>query len=281
MARISKKKALKIIEKVMKQIELTDFRTYSIIPEIIECTRNVRLAVERIFGSNSSQLQEVENYMSIILTKEIYGCNTIGDIKDARVATAENLKGILKSIKNEIETFWEDEGTISEEENMKIAKEAKETSKSRKLSKDKVFIIHGHDEGTKEKIARFLEKIDLKPIILHEKPNEGQTIIEKFEKHSLDVGFAIALLTSDDVGNSKSNKENLNYRARQNVILELGYFMGKLGRKRVCAMLGKDVEIPSDYSGILYIPLEEETWKYKLAKELKTAGFQIDMNKVL
>jgi predicted nucleotide-binding protein len=187
----------------------------------------------------------------------------------------------LRSVKNEIETFWEDEGSVLEEENPKIVKGTKETSKSRKFSKDKVFIIHGHDEGTKEKVARFLEKIELKPIILHEKPNEGQTIIEKFEKHSLDVGFAIALLTPDDVGNSKLYKENLNYRARQNVILELGFFIGKLGRKRVCAMLGKDVEIPSDYSGILYISLEEETWQYKLAKELKTAGFQIDMNKVL
>jgi len=145
----------------------------------------------------------------------------------------------------------------------------------------KIFIIHGHDEGTKEKVARFLMQMNLDPIILHEKPNEGKTIIEKFEKHSLDVGFAIALLTPDDVGNSRVNEKNLTYRARQNVILELGYFIGKLGRKRVCALLGKDVEIPSDYSGILYIPLEEETWKFNLAKELKNAGFKIDMNKVI
>jgi len=270
MAQISKKKALENIKKVLEQIETTNFYEKS---KIIESMRNVRLIVDRIFGFNSSQSQEVESYTSYILDTRRYGSD--------KEKEARNLEGVLRSMKNEIETFWEDEGTISEEKNIKIAKGAKETSKSRKLSKDKVFIIHGHDEGTKEKIARFLEKIELKPIILHEKPNEGQTIIEKFEKHSLDVGFAIALLTSDDVGNSKINKENLNYRARQNVILELGYFMGKLGRKRVCAMLGKDVEIPSDYSGILYIPLEEETWKYKLAKELKTAGFQIDMNKVL
>jgi len=177
-----------------------------------------------------------------------------------------HLESFLRSIKYEIENFWEDE---------------KEHPKPTKFSNNKIFIIHGHDEGTKEKVARFLMQMNLDPIILHEKPNEGKTIIEKFEKHSLDVGFAIALLTPDDVGNSRVNEKNLTYRARQNVILELGYFIGKLGRKRVCALLGKDVEIPSDYSGILYIPLEEETWKFNLAKELKNAGFKIDMNKVI
>lgn len=273
MAQISKNKALDIMDNLIEDLNTTIFGRDYISSAIIERVRNVRVAISRIFGSNSSQFQEVENFATAILHPKSTSLR--------RTESAALLIGLLKSIENEIKNFWEDEGGILEEENLNLVKETKEISKSRKFSKDKVFIIHGHDEGTKEKVARFLERIDLKPIILHEKPDEGQTIIEKFEKQSLDVGFAIALLTPDDVGNSRLNKENLNYRARQNVILELGFFMGKLGRKRVCALLGKDVEIPSDYSGVLYISLEEETWKFKLAKELKNVGFKIDMNMVL
>lgn len=270
MAQISKKKALDIIDNLISQAEKVEFWRDTITPEITEYVRNVKVAIDRIFGSNSSQFQEVEKLTSTILVHYSMGSD--------RETAAKNLTAILRSIQYEIETFWEDEGSISEEKNLK---QNEEVSESRKFSTNKVFIIHGHDEGTKEKVARFLERIGLNPIILHEKPDEGQTIIEKFEKNSLDVGFAIALLTPDDVGSSRLNKENLRYRARQNVIFELGYFVGKLGRKRVCALVGKDVEIPSDYSGILYIPLEGETWKFELAKELKNAGFEIDMNKVL
>jgi len=272
---MSREKALEIIDKVIKQLKNTKFFVVMYSPptsEITECIRNVRVAISRIFGLDSSQFQEFKKIEVKILS------SNWGYYRSKR---AEHLKTFLQSIKYEIETFWEDEGSISREENLKGKKETKETPKPLKFSNNKVFIIHGHDEGTKEKVARFLMQMNLDPIILHEKPNEGKTIIEKFEKHSLDVGFAIALLTPDDVGNSRVNEKNLTYRARQNVILELGYFIGKLGRKRVCALLGKDVEIPSDYSGILYIPLEEETWKFNLAKELKNAGFKIDMNKVI
>jgi len=116
---------------------------------------------------------------------------------------------------------------------------------------NKVFIVHGHDSATKESVARYIEKIGLDPIILHEQPNGGKTIIEKFEVYS-DVGFAVILLTPDDVGCAKDNKANLKTRARQNVIMELGYFLGRLGRERVCALYKEGVEIPSDYQGVLY-----------------------------
>ncbi|ODS38093.1 hypothetical protein BEH94_04130 [Candidatus Altiarchaeales archaeon WOR_SM1_SCG] len=274
MAWMTKKKALNAINKVVKQVEETEFYEDYVTSEIAESIRNVGLVISRIFGSNSSQFLEFKRLETDLL-KGMY------DYGGKRGRKSDELDGRLRSIKYEIENFWEDEGSISKEENLKGKKETKETSKFIKFSDKKVFIIHGHDEGTKEKVARFLMQLKLEPIILHEKPNEGKTIIEKFEKHSFDAGFAIALLTPDDVGNSRVNEKNLTYRARQNVILELGYFIGKLGRKRVCALLGKDVEIPSDYSGILYIPLEEETWKFNLAKELKNAGFKIDMNKVI
>jgi predicted nucleotide-binding protein len=123
--------------------------------------------------------------------------------------------------------------------------------------------------------------VKLNPIILHEQANEGKTIIEKFEHHS-DVSYAIALLTPDDSAFSKKSAETVNDRARQNVIFELGYFLGKLGRKNVCALIKSKVEIPSDYQGIVYIDYDEKNaWKFQIAKELRSAGFEIDMNDLI
>jgi predicted nucleotide-binding protein len=143
-----------------------------------------------------------------------------------------------------------------------------------------IFIVHGHNNEVKINVARTLEKLGLNPIILHEQANEGKTIIEKFEEHS-NVGFAIILLTDDDLGKAKKD-ENLNYRARQNVILEMGYFIGKLGRDRVCPLYTNGVELPSDLYGLLYIEIDSaENWKIKIAKELKAAGYEIDVNKII
>ena len=148
---------------------------------------------------------------------------------------------------------------------------------------DKVFIVHGRDDGLKQTVARFIERLGLDVVILHEQPNQGNTIIEKLETHSsdVDIGYAVVLLTPDDVGKLASDEGTTSPRARQNVIVELGYFMGKLGRARVCPLLVEGVETPSDYHGVAYIPLDKtEGWKLKLANELKAAGFDIDLNKV-
>ncbi len=143
-----------------------------------------------------------------------------------------------------------------------------------------IFIVHGHDTEPKVSIARFIEKLGLKAIILHEMPNIGRTIIEKFEDYS-NVGYAVVLLTPDDLGTTKDKKDELKSRARQNVIFELGYFIGKLGRKRVCVLHKGNVEIPSDYEGILYLKMDQEgVWTYKLAREMKEGGIKIDLNKL-
>lgn len=141
-----------------------------------------------------------------------------------------------------------------------------------------IFIIHGRDDGTKETVARFIDQLGLKPIILHEQPHQGQTIIEKFERHA-EVAFAIAILTPDDTGGLAEEDQSLKPRARQNVIFEFGYFMGKLGRQRVCALKKENVEAPSDYDGVLYIRFNESgAWKMELVKELKNAGFDVNAN---
>ena len=145
---------------------------------------------------------------------------------------------------------------------------------------NKIFIVHGHNDHIKIDVARTIEKLGLEPIILSEQPNQGQTVIEKFELHS-EVGFAVVLLTADDLGRVKTSEED-KYRARQNVIIEMGYFIGKLGRRNVFPMYEDGVELPSDLHGILYNPIDDaKTWKFKLVKELTAAGYQVDANKIL
>jgi predicted nucleotide-binding protein len=113
------------------------------------------------------------------------------------------------------------------------------------------------------------------PIILHMQPTAGRTIIEKIERYAAEAGFAVVLLTADDIGASKLRDDELRPRARQNVVLELGYFFAALGRDRVAALLEDGVERPSDLDGILYIPFDGD-WKAELNKELRAAGVETD-----
>lgn len=143
----------------------------------------------------------------------------------------------------------------------------------------KVFVVHGHDDAVREALARFISKLDLIPVILHEQASQGRTIVEKLEHHG-DVGYAVVLLTPDDVGGT--SPQDLQPRARQNVVLELGYFIGRLGRDHVCAVYRGELELPSDYMGVIYISFDSGGgWRLQLAKELKAAGFSVDMNKAL
>ncbi len=151
------------------------------------------------------------------------------------------------------------------------------TSATRPKPSRKVFIVHGHDEGAREAVARFLTDIDFQPIILHEQASQNRTV--KVEHHG-DVGFAVVLLTPDDIGGPKDGEQRP--RARQNVILELGYFIGRLGRERVCALKRGDLEIPSDFGGVVYETFDASGgWKQALGKELRAAGYEIDWNKVM
>jgi len=132
---------------------------------------------------------------------------------------------------------------------------------------NKCFLIHGHNEALKLEVARLVEKeLGIEVKILHEQLNKGKTVIEKFEANSI-VDFAIALWTYDDEGRKKGD-ENNSPRARQNVIFETGYFFGQLGRSKVIVLNEPEIEIPSDYNGMVYIPLNGN-WKYDLINEIK------------
>lgn len=142
-------------------------------------------------------------------------------------------------------------------------------------ARDSVFLVYGHD-SIKEEVARFLMRLQLNPVLLEEQPSRGRTLIEKFEEYA-NVRYAIVLLTPDDVGAVAGIPSTLKERARQNVIFELGYFFGRLGREHVCVIHKGALEIPSDYAGVVYIAWEKD-WKSLLIAELKAADFAIDAN---
>lgn len=164
--------------------------------------------------------------------------------------------------------------SISEALNLGLGNEQNDVAAN--LS-NKVFIVHGHAEAVNQEVARTIEKLGLEVIILREQPNSGNTIIEKFEGYAKDVNFAVILLTADD----KIEGENT-FRARQNVIFEMGFFMGALGRSNVMCMLQENVEKPGDIDGVVYTMIDKAgVWKYSLIKELKACGYNVDANKVL
>jgi predicted nucleotide-binding protein len=156
-------------------------------------------------------------------------------------------------------------------------------TRAAKISK-RVFVVHGHDDATKQELELFLKELGLEAIVLHRKPDQGRTIIEKFEKYS-DVSYAFVLLTPDDVGYSKSEETKADekrikeLRARQNVIFEFGYFVGKLGRGRVCCLHKPGVTLPTDISGVLYKEISTTIGAigYELIKELKAARFELKL----
>ena len=150
---------------------------------------------------------------------------------------------------------------------------------SRKLT-NKVFVVHGHDELLKNEVENFLRSLGLDPIVLHRQPDQGKTLIEKFEHHS-DVGYAFILLTPDDIAYSANQeplldeKRTKEQRARQNVIFEFGFFVGKLDRSRVCCLYKGSVALPSDLGGLVYKKIEGtfDSQAYAIIKELKAAGY--------
>lgn len=212
---------------------------------------NVEILIARKFGQDSLEHKKF-NRVSFF--------NLRDDIDQAKVCA----RGLLIA-KGMLETYLEDEhGNINiKQPTIPCAKNSK-----------RIFIVHGHDGELKEAVARIIEKQNIEAVILGEKANQGRTIIEKFENYS-DVGGAICLFTADDVGSEKNNTSTKS-RARQNVVFETGYFMGKLGRDHVVLLADNNVEMPSDLSGVVYT--NAKNWQVDLLKDLKAMGYVIDFN---
>lgn len=163
-----------------------------------------------------------------------------------------------------------------------------ESNQSEAIAKNpisrKVFIVHGHDQALKTDVERFIHQIGLEPVVLHRQPDKGQTIIEKFEENS-NVGYAFILLTPDEfaytadqekLADGSRTKEK---RARPNVIFEFGFFVGKLGRQRVCCIYKEGVVLPSDLTGLIYKRVADsiDSQAYSIIQELKAAGYKIQV----
>jgi len=153
-----------------------------------------------------------------------------------------------------------------------------------------VFLVHGHDVLTLESVRQFVERVTQRqPIVLADQPGRARTIIEKFEAYGGTAAFAVILMTGDDVGgpqrrDGESDAEllaRLRGRARQNVVLELGYFIALLRKTgRLAVLYEPGLELPSDIAGVEYIELNEH-WQTRLARELREAGIDVDLNRVL
>ena len=223
---------------------------------------NLKAAVEKIMANNgyASTTQDTSEKEDA----EIEKLNELGLLQKIKPNQYKLTPKANEQIKNNLMNFNSSSNIIQSENS---------------LNTD-VFIVHGHDEIAVEKTARFIAKLGLTPIILHEQASSGKTIIEKIEEYS-DVGFGIVLYTPCDLGAKKGYENELKSRARQNVVFEHGYLMGKIGRKNVCALVKGDIETPTDISGVVYVPMDEgNAWQLTLAKELRNSDYTVDMNKL-
>lgn len=224
--------------------------------------RRAQMIIRNVFGNDSNYLDDIETiYFS--------PSNFIANESDTWIKGITQLRNLFETMVEEFELF----GSLQNKDDNTLL-----------ITRD-IFIVHGKDDGMKQSVARTLEKLSFNPIILHEQLNKGKTIIEKFSEYS-NVSFAIVLISPDDLAYPKdANPESAKYRARQNVIFELGYFIGKLGRDKVIALHKKSesFEIPSDYQGVLFISYSDDndSWKYEVIKEMRHVGYNVDANILL
>jgi predicted nucleotide-binding protein len=263
----------KSIEKLERQRKLlTDLQASGVdSAPFKKWKRDTELAIEYVFGKDTRHLPD---FWSVGFTPGSYDMfDPDPEWNAAFINGRQAATALLRSMIEEIEEYWTEEVKPQDHLEKQVAQ--------RKNSRD-LFVVHGRNEACRETVARFLEKLNLKPVILHEQPNKGRTIIEKFVDYS-DVSFAVILLTADDRGGLASESfDDQRPRARQNVILELGFFLGRLGRDRVCTLYEEGVEIPSDYDGVVFVPFDKAgAWRMLLAREIKEAGLPVDMNDVI
>lgn len=252
----------------LEAFDLTSVR-HGLTPEVRGLEVRIKDTLVRCFGENSSTYNDLQSAAVLAFFPRF---RTNGVPTDYVGRLEKNIKRAIELLRQGQRTLAEDLADVEHEHEKKL-----DVGKVMEGLSRRVFVVHGHDDGSREMVARFLEKVGFDAVILHEQANGGRTVIEKVEAHG-DVGFAVVLLTPDDEGCVKGGTPEP--RARQNVILELGYFIGRLGRGKVCALKRGALEIPSDYAGVVYESLDGD-WKQALGRELQEAGHEIDWNKVM
>jgi predicted nucleotide-binding protein len=163
----------------------------------------------------------------------------------------------------------------------KLPANSRSTAEPDHATDGQIFVVHGHAPGVLHETVRVLERGTGREIlVLREQAHAGRTILEQFEEHAAHTSYAVVLLTGDDEGGIRASN-NMNPRGRQNVIFELGFFFGKLGRRRVAVLLEENVEKPSDIDGIIYINLDQAgAWKRALARELEAANIPVNYSRI-
>jgi predicted nucleotide-binding protein len=241
-------------------------------PNIIALSASIEDTLERAFKDRPKFLKRYSKASEIFFFSGVY-TESYPQIHHYKSGTKRNVENAIALLEGAKAVLVDDLDDI-EHSGITTESEIDISGNSRV-----VFVVHGHDDASREAVARFLEKIQFTAVILHEQANQGKTIIEKIESHS-DVGFAIVILSPDDLGGKKGEEQKP--RARQNVLLELGYFIGRLGRKRVCALMVGKIDIPSDFAGAVWVPFDSSNgWQIALAKELRALGYEIDFNRII
>ena len=268
-ATMSKTLALQRLEKALAGVR-DDFADTSD-PAFVKWKRDSEVAIRYVFGDGSRQLEELSHV-------HYWATGVFPEPREDEAALhrgLERARSLLESMIDEVREYWEEHIALTGQPEVNSAAGGPRT--------DKAFIVHGRDNAARDAVARVMKQLDIDAVILSEQPSGGRTIIEKFEGEA-DVGFAIVLLTPDDAGGLQDSDDGPKPRPRQNVVFEMGFFVGRLGRGRVCALKSDDVdmEIPSDYAGVVYVPFGEgRDWRLALAGELRSAGFKVDVNKLL
>jgi predicted nucleotide-binding protein len=232
--------------------------------------QETKMIIRNAFNNNEDY---VNDHRKIRFTPLLVGSPTTTQAVAAWERGTESLYTLLSTMKKELEYY------INIPEEQEVLTEGATSVVSRK-----VFVVHGHDDVMKLDVARTIETLGLEAIILHEQDDLGLTVIEKFEQNALNCDFAVVLLSPDDMGYSKDTSPvEAKFRARQNVILELGYFVGRLGRSKVLPLVKNastgSLEIPSDYAGVVYTSYKGN-WQASLLRYLKAAGYEVDANKL-
>lgn len=241
-------------------------------PPVANLEQRIRSTLAHIYGEGTVQYNRLLEAASLDTTAYAMGfggySTPVSEIREGvdrgRLRAIAFLQGEVDALKENLEFAAADATEV-----------AATPVSEQKVSSDEVFVVHGRDEAAKETVARVIQRAGLKPVILHEQPNNGKTIIEKFEKYGAAAGFAVVIATPDDVGGLATPDPELRPRARQNVIGEMFWFAGRLGREKVCALVKGQVEMPSDFAGVVYTPMDDHGgWKAKLLQELDAAGYK-------
>lgn len=276
-ANLSRRQLEVSIPKLQRRIDdLKAFSVESVVmrsdPRIEALEKKVDATLSDIFGPDSYEFTQYGHTQ--LDTMPIAWGGSGWSALEVQANVRENVQRAILKLQTLVDLFGE---RLSDSEDAGVDQQA---IKANPIG-NRVFVVHGHDDGMKETVARFLERLGLEGVILHEQPNNGRTIIEKFEANAR-VDFAVVLFSPDDVGYAKNSADKATPRARQNVVLELGFFMGALGRHKVCALVQPNIEKPSDYDGVLFVPFDSSgSWRLLLAKEMKASGMEVDLNRVI